>query len=373
MDIIGVTFNGEMKDYITIKTIKISKWIDPKDLSMEVVFRLTIEHIFGQDGFKKLREFFIYFREEDLEEIILKEDTDEKNGAHGLEKKISPLREPIPWIHKEKVEQDERKRIRVVLEDYDVTEETRKMNIKLLLKFKRNIDIFDNIGTNQKPLWSYNCLIGPYSVQTLRYNREEFMPPIGLLEVWLQIPRKLYGSLSAVSVQPVGYFEQMFLLGIEIAERFRDAGQSLAEEDTLCINWSFPNISTSSPPEEIEVTCGMRKFGIEESFVRRFEENPENSILILREILYLCRVRTLDFNYIISRITNRKLKEILDIFNTMVFQRYLRSMKENLDHLIPLLEHFRDLPYGEEFFSRYYIFRASSYYESSKDFSSEQF
>ena len=108
MDIVGFTFDGEMKEYVTIKAIKISKWIDPKDLSMEAVFRLTIEHNLEKDGFKKLREFYVYFKREDLDNITIKKDvTDQmkekkketlnyKNRRKGLEERISPLGGSIP-------------------------------------------------------------------------------------------------------------------------------------------------------------------------------------------------------------------------------------------------------------------------------------
>ncbi|KYK36968.1 MAG: hypothetical protein AYK19_07985 [Theionarchaea archaeon DG-70-1] len=380
MDIVGIAFDGEMKGYISLKAIKISKWINPGDLSLDVVFRITIEHISGKNGFKKLKRFYMYFKEEDLDNIILKESVikPEKSKEKELQEKISPLRGFIPRIPTRKVsivKDRERKRIEVILEDYRVTEKTEKMNVKILLKFNKSVETIDDIEPNaQNPRWFYDCLIEPYLVQTLKWNEEEFMPPADYLEVWLQVPRELYGSLSAVNVQPVGDFEQMFLLGKEIAEEFHKAGQPLAQEDTLCINWSFPNISTSSPPEEIEVTCGMREFEAEDGFVKRFEETPENSILTLREILYTCKAKTLDFKYIMSSISdkNKNLKDVLDIFNTMVFQRYLISMKENLNLLLPVLEHFRDLPYGEDFFSRYSIFHAFVNCEESEDLSYEQ-
>ena len=351
---------------------------------------MTIEHISGESGYRKLRQFHMYFRDEDLEKgnitlkdniLLWKKEEKKKNLNSGkeeqeLQKRISPLRGIIPQIPTQKVsiENDrERKRITVVLEDYDIPEETKKMNIKVLMKFKKSIDVLGDIESKTKSsLWFYDCLIEPYLVQTLKWSKEEFMPQLDYLEVWLQIPKELYGSLSAVSAQPVGYFEQMFLLGEEFAERFRNARQPLAKEDTLCINWSFPNISASSPPEEIEITCGMRKFKIEDSFVRRFEDVPENSILTLREILYMCKVKTLDFKYIISKISNRNLKEVLDIFNTMVFQKYLNPMRTNLKNLIPVLGHFRDLPYGEEFFSRYDIFHELIRCEKSRDLSSKK-
>lgn len=380
MDIIGITFDGEVKSYVILKTIKISKWVDPKNHSMEAIFRLTIEHTRGESGFRKLRQFHMYFGDEDLHNIVLlkrekkKKNLNRKKEEQELQEKISPLRGIIRQIPIQKVgmENDrERKRITVVLEDYDIPEETKKMNIKVLMKFKKSIDVLGDIESETKnSLWFYDCLIEPYLVQTLKWSKEEFMPQLDYLEVWLQIPKELYGSLSAVSVQPVGYFEQMFLLGEEFAGKFRNAGQPLAKKDTLCINWSFPNIGTSSPPEEIEIICGMRKFKVEDSFVRRFEQTPENSILTLREILYMCKVKTLDFRYIISKISNRNLKEVLDIFSTMVFQKYLFPMRANLENLIPVLRHFRDLPYGEEFFSRYDIFHELISCEKSGDISS---
>lgn len=377
MNIIGITFDGELKDYIAIRTAKISKWIDPKDLSLKVIFRLTVEHVYGEKGFKKLKGFYVYFGEEDLRNVILsdiimlgkKSRGRSLNEEHELQERISPLRGFIPQIPAIKVKMEkegDRKRFKVDLEDYKITEETKKINIKFLLKFKRDIYVIDDSR------WLYNCLIRPYLVQTLKWSKEEFMPLIGFLDVWLQVPRELYGSLSAVNVQPVGYLEQMFLLGKEIAERFQKAEQPLAQEDTLCINWSFPNIRTSSPPEKIDVMCGMRKFEIEDSFVRRLEETPQDSILILREILYLCKVRALNFEYIVTRISNDNLKEVLDIFSKMVFQRYLRPMKKNLSLLLPLLRNLRNLLYGEEFFCRYSVFYALICCKKSEDFSSRQ-
>ena len=387
MDIVGFTFDGEMKEYVTIKAIKISKWIDPKDLSMEAVFRLTIEHNLEKDGFKKLREFYVYFKREDLDNITIKKDvTDQmkekkketlnyKNRRKGLEERISPLGGFVDQLEISDIyleEKKDKKRIKIVLENYDVTEKTKKIKIKFILKSKKeSIKILNNNKSIEKKLWYYDCLIEPYLVQTLKWDRGEFMPPIDLLEVWLQISKNLYGSLSAINVQPVRQFEQMFLLGKEIARKFQQARQPLAQEDTLCINWTFSDLSISSPPEEIEITCGLMQFTEEEDFIRRFEI-LKDSILVLREILYTCKVKTLDFNFIISKIPDRNTKRVLEIFNTMVFQKNLRKMKENLDSLTPLLEHFRSLPYGEEFFIRYKIFHDLILCKSPEDFFSDQ-
>lgn len=385
MDIVGIAFDGEMKGYVALKTIKISKWIDPDDHSMEVIFRITVEHIYENGETKKPRNLYVYFREEDFDNILSKEsslglgkeDQEENlNERRELEEKISPLRGYVPQIPIKNIEKDairERKRIKVTFGEYSITEDAKKMNIKFSLKFKKSIDIIKGIKSNsEETLWYYDCLIEPYLVQTLKWCSKEFMPPLDTLEVWLQIPKELYGSISAINVLPVGFFEQMFLLGEEIAQRFQEANQPLAKKDTLCINLSFPNISTSSPPEEIEVTCGMRKFENEERFVRRFKKSPKNSILSLRELLYMCKVRTLDFIYIISGISDKNLKMVLEIFNIMVFQRYLRSIEKNLGCLLQVLDHFRDFPHGEEFFVRYSIFHALICCESSRDFSSEQ-
>ncbi|MBU7025458.1 MAG: ATP-binding protein [Theionarchaea archaeon] len=372
MDIVGITFDEEIKEYIAIKTIKISKWINPRDLSLEVVFRINTEHFYGKNGFKKLEKLYVYFKDKDLdnidEEYLMKLGKEKKEkilndeSREHLEERISPLRGYIPRIPTKEVKMEsdrEKRRIKVIFEDYSIIEETKRMNIRFSLRFSKSIDIIENIkSTTEKSPWYYDCLIEPYLVQTLKWSKKEFMPSLGILDVWLQIPKELYRSLSAINVLPVGYFEQMFLLG-KIAEKFQEANQPLAQEDTLCINWSFPNISISSHPEEIEVTCGLRKFTEEEHFIKRLRETPDDSILILREILYTCKVKTLNFRYIISNISNisnKNLENVLEIFNIMVFQRYLKPIEENLDMLLQYLEFYRDLPHGEEFFVRYSIF-----------------
>ena len=387
MNIVGLTFDRELKGYVSIKTFKVSKWIDTADFSLAVVLRLAIEHNLENDEFRKLKEFYVYFKEEDLDSITIKEDAiglgkvkkkgilDNKNRRKELEERISPLGGFIDQIKIENIyleEKNDKKRIKIVLEDYVVTEESKKRNIKFLFRLgKRSINILNENKYTERNRWYYDCLIEPYLVQTLRWDKREFMPPIGFLEVWLQIPKNLYGSLSAINIQPVSQFEQMFLLGREISERFQKARQPLAQEDTLCINWTFADLSISSPPEEIEVTCGLIQFTEEEGFVRRFGI-PEESILVLREISHTCKVKTLDFNYIISKVHDRNIKRVLEIFNTMVFQKNLRTMKENLDLLLPLLEHFRIFPYGEEFFIRYDIFHNLILCKSSEDFFSVQ-
>lgn len=387
MNIVGLTFDRELEGYVSIKTLKISKWIDPEDFSLDIVLRLTIEHNLEKEEFKKLEEFYVYFKKEDLDSITIKKDAIDlgkvkkkrtlydENKKKELEERISPLGGFIDQIKIESIdveEKNDKKRIKVVLEDYDVTEETKKRNIKFLFKFgNRNINILNDNKHTERNRWYYDCLVEPYLVQTLKWDKSEFMPPIGFLEVWLQIPKNLYGSLSAINIQPVSQFEQMFLLGKEIAEKFQKARQLLAQEDTLCINWTFSDLSISSPPEEIEVTCGLIQFTEEEGFVRRFG-NPEDSILVIREILYTCKVKTLDFNYIISEIHDRNIKKVLEIFNTMVFQKNLRTTRENLDSLLPLLEQFKNFPYGDEFFIRYDIFRDLIYCKNSEDFFSEQ-
>ncbi|MBU7038130.1 MAG: ATP-binding protein [Theionarchaea archaeon] len=386
MDIVGITFEGEAKEYININAMKISKWIDPnfsadgRNPSLDVIFRLTVEHESGSGGFKKLREIHVYFRNKDFEDIIVddvpKKDESKKNYNSSknrrLEQEISPLEGLMPTIALKSVLKDEeKKRITVILEDYRITNETKIQNIKFSLRSKSSIAFVDNGSDGKKNQWFYDCLIEPYLIQTLKWQKEEFMPPVESLEIWLQIPKELYESLSIIDVQPVGHFEQMFLLGEDHARKFRDAGQPFAHKETLCINWIFSNVSISSPPEEIEVTCGLRHFKEESEFVERFESNPRDVIPILREILYTCKVKTLDFNYIISGVRDGNLKEMLKIFDMMVFRRYWGSMKKNLDLLLPLLEHFRDMPYGEELYMRYNVFHALIGVENSEDFSSK--
>ena len=388
MDFVGITFDGKMKDYVTVKAIKISKWIDPNNFSLDTIFRLTVEHKYGKDGFKEIKELYVYFKKEDFVNVTIDRDAMkkerkrleksqklEKSKEHKLEERISPLEGYVhPILTKKAIieRKKEKKRIRIVLDDYTITEETRKRNIFFSLRFKKSIVSFNNKTIIEKTPWSYDCLIEPYLVQTLKWNKEEFIPPIESLEVWLQIPKETYGSISAVSVQPVGHFEQMFLLGKDIAKKFRKVGQPLAQEEILCINWIFSNISISSPPEEIEVTCGLRHLREEDDFIKRFEKTPEDSILILREILYTCKVKTLDLNYIISGISDSNLKRVLEVFNVMVFRRNLRPMERNLDALLPLLQNFRSLPHGEEFFDRYEALNALISCKRSEDFFSKQ-
>lgn len=381
MDIVGVTFNGEMKSYIAIKTLKVSKWIDPQDSSLEAIFRLTIEHKRRENRLRKLKELYMYLKNEDLRDIdekYIEKSKKEKrdisdNKKNEIRERISPLKgynKEIP-VKKVKLESHNRKkRIKIILDNYNIPKEDSKMNIKFRLKFKKSIDIAGNYrSTEEKTPWFYDCLIEPYLVQTLKWKKREFMPSLESLEVWLQIPKELYRSLSQINVLPVGHFEQMFLLGKENAEKFREAKQALAEEDTLCINWTFSGISISHHPEEIEVTCGLKRFTEEENFINRFK-TKENPIIILREILYTCKVKTLDFRYIISNVSEN-LKDILEILNIMVFQRYSRSVKENQDLLLQYLEPYQDLPYGREFFIRYQIFNTLLRCKRSEDFFSD--
>ena len=388
MDIVGITFDGELKDYIVVRSIKVTKWINPDDLSLDVTFRITIEHKYGKDGFRKVKRLHAYFQKEDFRNIsiehhimelqrkILEKSQSSKSKEHKLLEKVSPLEGYVrPILTREVVTEDdgEKKRIRVDLEDYNLTEKTKKWRIYFPLKFKKSIAFSrDAKSITQKTPWYYDCLIGLSLVQTLKWNKGEFMPRIGTLKVWLQVPKKLYGSLSTINIQPVGHLEQMFFLEKEMAKEFRKTGQSLAQKDTLCINWSFPDISISSPPEEIEVTCGLRQFRVEEVFIKRFEKTPEDTILILRELLYMCKVQAIDFNYIVSGVSNKILKKILEIFGTMVFRKSLRPMEENLNLLLPLLEHFKDFPHGEEFFTRYDTSSALLSCKMSEDFSSDQ-
>ena len=388
MDIVGITFDEEMRGYMTVEAIKISKWIDTTDYSLDVIFRLTVEHKYKDDQFNRIRKFYVYFRDEDLEKIIidrneierererLEKSLSERSKERKLEEGISPLEGYIyPILTKDVImEYDgERRRIRVDLSDYDLTEDTVKRNILFTLKFRKSIFSHDNIPPEKTtPTWYYDCLIEPYLVQTLKWSKDEFMPLIESLELWLQVPEKLYKTLSEVNVQPVGHFEQMFLLGEKIAKRFQDAGQPLAEGKTLCINWFFTDISISSPAEEVEVTWGLRESKVELDFAMRFDDNPDDFILILRELLYKCKIQTLDFGLIIFRVSGRNVKKTLKIFNTMVFQRNRKSMRENLDMLLPALEHFRNLSHGEEFYNRYHVFHALIHCDKSKDFFSDE-
>jgi hypothetical protein len=390
MDIIGITFDQEMKGYINVETVKISKWIDPEDLSLDVVFRLTVEHKYKEDRFRKIRRFYVYFRDEDLKNVIidrnvLKQERErlEKSLSEGtrerkLEEGISPLEGYIyPILTKNLIIEDngEKKRTRIDLLDYNLTENTLKRNILFTLRFKESIFSYDSVKPEilkASGTWYYSCLIEPYLVQTLKWSKEEFLPLMESLELWLQIPEELYRSLSEVDVQPVGHFEQMFLLGKKMAEIFQNAGQRLAQKKTVCINWGFTDIGMSSQAEEILVTCGLKESRIEERLARRFEENAEDFIRILRELLYMCKIQTLDIDLIKSYLSDRNVKKILEIFNTMVFQRNLRSMKENLNILLPELENFRNLKHGEEFYDRYDIFRVLIDCNRSKIFFSEQ-
>lgn len=388
MDVIGITFDRCMKGYITVRSMKISKWVDPKDLSLDIIFRLTIEHKPRENEFKKLRGLHIYFRKKDLNNIIiedeiikfqkrkLKKSLSPKSKEHKLEERISPLGGYVYPIFVKKVEIEEKKykkRIKVNLEDYDIAERNKRRNIIFSLRFNKSIATFNNIRqSTEKPPWFYNFLIEPFLAQTLKWDKGEFMPVIEYLGVWLQIPKELYGSLSAVDIQPMGTFEQMFLLGKDVAKEFRKAGQPLAQEETLCINWRFSDISISSPPQEIEVTCGLRQFEMEPGFVKRFEDNPQDSVLILREILYMYKIWKIDFTYIISHVSNKKLKKILDIFSTMVFRRNLRPVEENLNILLPLLEDLRCLSHGEEFYIRYELFYILICCRKREEFFSEE-
>jgi hypothetical protein len=388
MDIVGLTFDEELKEYVIIEALKVSKWINPRDFSLDVIFRLTIEHKYGKDGFRRVKELRVYFRKEDMEnmavdpEIIEKEKETirktelDRSRERELEEKISPLKGYIHPIITERVtieDDGERKCIKVSLEDYKITHQTRKRNIFFSLKSDRGIVSFDDTkAITEKTSWTYNCMIEPYLVQTLKWDAEEFMPILVSLEIWLQLPKELYSTISAIDIQPVSHLEQMFLLGKEIAKKFRDAGQPLAQEDTLCINWTFSNASISSPPDEIRVIHRPGLPGKEEDFVRQFRKIPEDSILILREILYTCRIRTINFEHIISGVSNRNLKKVLGIFNTMIFQKNLRPMEENLRILLHVLQWFRNFRYYKEFFDRYDIFYALITCKTSEDFFSER-
>ena len=174
MDIIGITLDGVLKEYVTIKALKVSKWIDHRNLpsytdnssleqsdpSLDVIFRLTIEHKYGEGGFRKLKDLYIYFREEDLENIIIEPDVITKerkrlqksqsgrSKERKLEERISPLEGYVPPILTERlIKEDDgkRKRIRVILRDYEINEEITKRNILFSLRFKKSIILFDDV------------------------------------------------------------------------------------------------------------------------------------------------------------------------------------------------------------------------------------
>lgn len=387
MDIVGITFGEEMRGYVAINALKISKWFNPNDRSLDVIFCLTIEHMYVKDEFKKVRELYVYFPKEDIENITvdrhiieeererLERSEEDKSKEHELQKKISPLKGYIHPILTDKVtieDDGERKRVKVELYGYEVNEETKKRNIFFSLRSKRGIVSSDKTtSTSNEISWHYCYMIEPYLVQTLKWNNEEFMPPIDFLEIWLQIPKVICSSLSAIDIRPVSHLSQMFFLGKEISEEFLDAKQPLAHEDTLCITWNFFDVSVSSLPEEVGVIYCPESPKKEEKFVESLKKDPRNSILTLREIFYMCRFRTLDFRYIILNVSDKNLKNVLEIFNIMIFQRYLRSMEENLRLLLSELENLKDLAHYEEFFSRYEIFYTLITCKRSDDFFSE--
>ncbi len=384
MNVIGITFDGEMKGYVVINDLKINEWLDPRDLSLDIVFRVTIEHKYGKDGFKKVKELYVYFPKEDMENIstdrhITREvrerlEKEVREREYELRRKISPLKGYIPPIITESVtfEVDgDRKRFNVQLLDYEFDEKTAERHIYFSLRCRKSIVPSDKTTSVKETSWDYSCIVEPYLVQTLKWSKEEFMPPFELLEIWLQIPKDIYSYLSAIDVRPMSNLENMFFLGKETAEKFRDAGQPLAREDTLCINWNFYNVSVSSLPEEIKVIHNPALSRKEDRFVDSFEKSPEDFILILRELLYTCELWTLDLGYIISAISDENIKIILDIFNTMIFQRYLKPMEQNLNMLVDKLENFRDLPFYVEFFSRYDIFYTLILCKKSEEYFSD--
>jgi hypothetical protein len=386
MDIIGITFDGELQDYIKVKSIKVNKWINHEDLSLDVTFRISVEHKYGEKGFKKIKKAYVYFSEEDFKDIkiekkslkkereILKKSKSTESEERKVQEEISPMEGYVPPILTKRVikeDDGEKRRIKIDFEDYNISENTKNRRIYFPLKFKKSIKFFKNEGLSNEIPWYYDCVIGPHSIQILKWNQEEFMPTVEQLEVWLQIPQKFYGSLSAINIQPIDKFRQIFLLEEDMAEKFRNMKQPLAQKDTLCINWSFSNIGISSS-EEIEVTCRLRQFEVESNFIKQFEEHPKDIILVLRELLYRCKRETIDFARIISGISNETLKKVLEIFNIMIFRKGLRSMKKNLEMLLPLLKEFKGLPHGEEFYTRYNIFKALLICQKSEDFFSEQ-
>ncbi len=377
MNIAGITFGKELMGYVTISALKISKWVDPQDNTLEIIFRLTVEHNYGEEGFKKIKELYVYFREEETESIIiddnvieqqrkrLRESEDVRTKEHKLQKEISPLEGYVHPIFTKEVRIEtlgKRRRIKIFLEDYEIDESTKIRNIFFSIKYETNID-FSN------KTWCYNYFVEPYLIQSLKWDKEEFMPLLKSLEIWLQIPK--IKSLSDINIKPVGNLNQLFFLREDVVREFRRAGQHLAQEDTLCINWVFHNLSTSSPPHEMRVTYIPGSHEREEEFVERFKNNPKDTMVILREILYACKIQALDFKYIISGVSDNHLKALLDVFNTSVFQRGLRPMEENLKPLLSSLKHFESLLYCEEFLERYQIFYTLLICKKSEDFFSD--
>lgn len=386
MDIIGITFDGELQDYIKVKSIKVNKWISHEDLSLDVTFRISVEHKYGEKGFKKIKKAYVYFSEEDFKDIkiekkslkkereILKKSKSAESKERKVQEEISPMEGYVsPIITKRVIKEDdgEKRRIKIDFEDYNISENTKNRRIYFPLRFKKSIEFFKNDGLSNKTPWYYDCVISPHSIQILKWSQEEFMPRVEQLEVWLQIPQKFYSSLSAINIQPIDKFRQMFLLEEDMAEKFKKMKQPLAQKDTLCINWSFSNIGISGS-EEIEVTCRLRKFEVESNFIKDFEDHSKDIILVLRELLYRCKRETIDFTKIISSISNETLKKVLEIFNVMIFRKGLRNMKKNLEMLLPSLSEFKELPHGEEFYTRYDIFKVLLTCQNSVDFFSEQ-
>lgn len=387
MNIIGVTFGEELKDYINKCSIKITEWINPKNYSMNVIFQLNIEHLFGEAGFKKIKEFYIYFQENEFSDIeidphlielerkILERGTHKGTNERNLHDNISPLTGYILPIFTDNViiaDNGKKKRIEVRLRDYNVIENTKKRRIYFSLIIKKSITFYEEINllSKEKP-WKYSFYIEPYQIQTLKWNENEFMPALESLYVWVQMPKILYRSLTAITIKPISNFEQMFLLGNSYAQKFKTIGQDFAEKDTLCINWEFQDLTVSSPSVKVEMTCGFEKDRTEEDFIERFNMNPEDIILILRELLYTCKAKTLDFNRIISKISDNNLKEILRTLNDMVFKRNSKPTSKYLDDLIPFLKRFIDHAHGKEFFNRYNIFNELLKCNKSNDFYSE--
>jgi hypothetical protein len=367
--------------------MKITEWINPQNYYTTLIFQLNIEHLLGEDGFKRIKEFYIYFQQDDfsyikidphlieVERKILEKSTHKGTSERDLHDNVSPLSGYILPIFTDNAiiaDNGYKKRIEVRLKDYEVNENIKKRKIYFPMIFKKSITFYEEINekSTEKP-WKYNFYIEPYQIQTLKWDEDEFMPHLESLQVWLQMPRLLYRSLPEITIKPIGNFEQMFLLGKSYAKKFKAVGQNFAEKDTLCINWDFRDLSVSSPSIKVEMTYGFEEDRIEEDFIQRFNEKPSEIFLILRELLYTCKAKTLDFNYVISEISDKNLKEILRILNEMVFKRNSRPTEQYLDDLIPFLKKFIDCTHGKEFLYRYSVFNELLKCIKSEDFYSE--
>ena len=104
----------------------------------------------------------------------------ERSRERKLEEGISPLERYIYPILTESIiieDNGEKKRIRVDLLDYNLTEDTLKRNVLFTLKFEESIFPYDSVKPDSpraSKTWYYDCLIEPYLVQTLKWSRGEF-------------------------------------------------------------------------------------------------------------------------------------------------------------------------------------------------------